>query len=283
MTRWTSPAGSARGCVRPAATQGSLCEGRGRPPPIPHAHRECGGFGWWWRAAARRRTMPHSTRLPIFVLCVATSVTLCTDPAAGEVVAWPVRSIRDPASTARFRPPGRGGNLGDACAERSGDGPPGRRGMVSPGFLLRGLRGGAPSWPEDGPLAWRDHPSQIPYGERMAPRSSWAPAAPYYGGGRAIPYDTLSLDQPSARNGESSGHPSSWLSELFSAEPAVAQVAGDLAVGGHARRPLSFDSHSAFSSAAKTVAFLVGSAARNPREASWRRVRRRSGRRFSLL
>jgi hypothetical protein len=228
--------------------------------------------------AARRRVLPRSARLSIFTLSIAASVSLCTDPAAGGVP-LPAGSLPEFVCSRRFR---RVQSRSDVYAAGGKD-----EARISPGYLkpigiglvVQGLRGGGPGrMNQNAPFTWPEHAAPAPpYASAWAPgaSSSWAPTSLQSAGG-ATPYDALppALDPHSSWNAEATGRRTAWLVEILAAEPVVAQVAGDLAVGGDSNPPVSFPSHGAFASAAKTVAFLVGSASRDPREAAWRKVRR---------
>lgn len=229
------------------------------------------------------RRMPGSARCPVFILSVAATISLCTDPAAGG-------GTRAASTCARAAVCSRQPDLldcrgaaGTMHAECIGQRPvccraAGEHQPASTGALLRRLRGGGGA-PTDSNRPWNmraagGHDAFRPFTDTIPPRNTWSQA-------------NYQLDDPlsfyderdsGAQNptGQAFSRPAvSWLHELLGAEPGAAHVAGDLANGGRGGGGgLVFANHGGFAAAAKTVAFLVGSAARDPREKAWRKVRR---------
>ena len=185
-------------------------------------------------------------RFPVFFLSVAATAMLCSDPAAGG------------AST----------DLGA---------------RVSRAIYTPRLRGGAP----DGSGFWHaELPPRVARTQRMAPppplnENAWpAAVGPGPDGSLTQPYhaevDVGGLASMLGGPRWMFDGQSNWVDDLLSEDPAVAKLAGDLANAGRGSDGLFFASHVAFAAAAKTVAFLAGSAARAPRERTWRKVRARN-------
>jgi len=224
--------------------------------------------------------MPGSARCTVFILSVAATISLGTDPAAGGRTR--TASKRGPAALCIYRPGGLDGRgAGTVHAECIRQVPlcraDGEQCNGSTGALLRRLRGGGPA---DHNRVWNlraadgQHVNR-PFADMLPPRNTWSQADYQYADGLIPFYGVRDTGAPNNMGQASSQSAASWLHELLGAEPSAAQLAGDLANGRGGRGGgLVFANHGAFAAAAKTVAFLVGSAARDPREKAWRKVRR---------
>jgi hypothetical protein len=229
------------------------------------------------RARPRQRVMLGSVHCFVFILSVAATITRCTDSAATGAAGARTSGVR--VEVLCRQSPSLPECHGTASLDSA------MCGLSCPLFLSAALRagsrlrcasmrGGAP----DGAGPWsertrgRDRYGAYPPGASAG--DPWAlgdraPAAGSY----AEYQDTDTGMQPRS-DSASYGQPAEWLHELLDEEPSVAQVAGALAGRGVGERGLFFPNPAAFAAAVKTVAFLVGSAARAPREMAWRKVRR---------
>jgi len=225
----------------------------------------------------RQRIMLGSAHCFVFFLSVAATITRCADSAASGAAGPPARGIRGGVLCHRSNLP--------ACHGTSRLLDPGMCGLfpfflsaeLLAGSVLRcaSLRGGAP----DGPWGWsnRGRGRRDAYSPGTSASDAWAP------GDRAIASDSYARYQDQGTDSRmqlpgsdavSYRGSAEWLRDLLDEEPDVARVVGALAGRSIGERGLVFSSPTAFAAAAKTVAFLVGSAARAPREMAWRKVRR---------
>lgn len=229
------------------------------------------------RAKPRQRIMLGSVHCFVFVLSVAATITRCTDSAATGAAGARASGIRGEVLCSH-RP-----SLPECHSTASLDSA--MCGLPCPLFLSAALRagsqlrcgsmrGGAP----DGAGPWSERTrGRGRYGAYPPDASAgnpWALGDRALAAGSYAGYEDTDTGMQPRSDSASYGQPAEWLHELLDEEPSVAQVAGALAGRGVGERGLVFPNPAAFAAAVKTVAFLVGSAARAPREMAWRKVRR---------